>query len=154
LSKGSYVASNRKVFVDLSEQLTMGGFATPALGDGQLTAHLIAKCSQVNVDLVGMSLGSTALCPGSARFLAPDGNWYRLSFNPDNYSEVNPFAVACTASDRSGCKVWTITPSSPVVTGNDPNRKSLNRLLLINANGEILDEGGGYYTSFSITVAR
>ena len=63
--------------------------------------------------------------------------------------------VTCEASDATGCKVWTISSGGTHLTGDDPNPKSLNRLLLINANGDILDDqGGNYYLSFSITVAR
>ena len=154
VAKGSYVASDRRVTFDLSDQLTVGAFPTPALGNGQMTAHLIVKCSNVNAALAAIPLGATVKCPGSARFRAPDGQWYRLSFSAENYPAVDPYAVTCTAADGQGCKVWTITPGGTTVTGNDPNPKGLNRLLLINANGDILAEGGDYYTSFSITVAR
>jgi hypothetical protein len=40
------------------------------------------------------------------------------------------------------------------MTAGDPNPKSLSKLLLITDQGEILAEGGNYYLSFSITVAR
>ena len=154
LSKSNYVASNRTVFVDLREQVSMGAFATPNLGNGDVTSHLIVKCSNVNVHFVRMAVGATAVCPGSVRFLAPDANWYRLAFGQANYPEVDQFAVTCTAVDSGGCKVWTIESGGSAVTGDDPNRKSLNRLLLINSNGDVLEEGGTYYVSFSINVAR
>ena len=154
LSKSNYLASNRTVFFDLSEQVSSGAFATPNLANGQVTSHLIVKCSNVNVDFVRMSLGTTASCPGSTRFRAPDGQWYRFSFSQANYPEVNQFAVTCTAADQGGCKVWTIQPGGAALSGDDANPKSLNRLLLINSNGDILDEGGTYYLSFSMTIAR
>ena len=62
--------------------------------------------------------------------------------------------MTCTAADTTGCKVWTISPSGTAVTGTDPNPKGLNKLLLIDSAGTVLAEGGDYYSSFSITVAR
>jgi hypothetical protein len=154
LSKSNYVASSRTVFFDLSEQITSGAFTTPYLGNGQVTSHLIVKCSNVNRDFLAIPLGTTVSCPGSARFRAPDGGWYRFSFSEVNYPEVDQYAVTCTAADQSGCKVWTVQPDGVALSGDDPNPKSLNRLLLINSNGDILDEGGTYYLSFSMTIAR
>jgi hypothetical protein len=161
--KGNYTASDRTVFFDLRERAATGSFATPPIGTdgdgapveyGQVTSHLIAKCSLVNVDMLKIPLGWTASCPGSFRFRAPDGQWYRLSFQPDNYSEVDRLNVTCTAADSAGCKVWTIASGGTAVTGTDPNPKSLNNLLLIDSGGAVIAEGGDYYLSFAITVAR
>lgn len=79
---------------------------------GKVTAHLTAKCSEASpaVDLRTMSSGSVAYCPGSMRFLDVDGQWYRLSFAPDNFAGVDRYQVACTAADAKGCKTWTLTP--------------------------------------------
>jgi hypothetical protein len=162
-SKGGFADSNRTVFFDLREQVSAGSFPTPPLGTdtygapvefGWVTAHLIVKCSQVTVDMIEMPNGAVALCPGSFRFRSPDDQWYRFSFQPENYADVDRFKVTCVAADSTGCTVWTISPSGTVMTAGDPNPKSLNKLLLISDQGEILAEGGNYYLSFSITVAR
>lgn len=162
-SKGGFADSNRTVFFDLREQVNAGSFSTPSLGTdtngapvefGWVTAHLISKCSGVNVDMIKMPNGAAALCPGSFRFRSPNGQWYRFSFQPENYPDVDRFKVTCVAADSTGCKVWTISPSGTVITADDPNPKSLNKLLLITDQGEILAEGGNYYLSFSITVTR
>ena len=162
-SKGGFADSNRTVFFDLREQVSAGSFSTPPLAFdangapvefGWVTAHLIAKCSQVNVDMIKMPVGAVALCPGSFRFRSPNGEWYRFSFQPENFPGVDRFKVTCVGADVTGCKVWTVSPSGTVMTGGDPNPKSLNKLLLITDQGEILAEGGNYYLSFSVTVAR
>ena len=119
-----------------------------------MPAHLIAHCSRIGVDMVKMSIGQVALCPGSFRFWAPDGRWYRLSFAPENFPEVDALKATCTASDSAGCKIWTVTPGGTVSSGADPNPKNLGKLLSIDQAGNILDYGGNYYMSFSITVAR
>lgn len=162
-AKGGYSVSDRTVFFDLREQVAAGGFSTPQLGTdsagapaeyGQVTSHLIVKCSNANLDMLQIPVGSTAVCPGSLRFRAASGQWYRFSFQPDNYLEVEPFQVTCTAADTTGCKVWTIAPSGNAVTGDDPNPKGVNKLLNIDSGGTVLAEGGNYLMSFSITVAR
>ena len=146
--------SNRTVFFDLSEPATPDNPVPPIItGNGQ--AHLIAKCRLVNVDMYTLSPGASADCPGSFRFQVPDGSWYRFSFQPDNFPNVNRLRVTCVSADGGGCKVWTITPASSVVTGTDPNVKSRNKLLLLDGDTEaILADFGDYYLSFSITVAR
>jgi hypothetical protein len=163
VSRGSYAASDRTVFFDLREQAAAGSFVTPILGTdalgaaveyGYVTAHLIAKCSMVNVDMTRMATGATASCPGSLRFRAPDGLWYRFSFQPDNFPQVDRFLVTCSQANSTGCRVWTVTPGSSRTTGTDSNTKSLNTLLAIDEAGNILSVGGDYYLSFSITVAR
>lgn len=162
-AKGGYAASDRTVFFDLREQFAAGGFATPQMGTdggglpveyGPVTSHLIVKCSNAGLDMLKIPVGVTAVCPGSLRFRAPSGQWYRFSFQPANYPEVEPFHVTCTAADPTGCKVWSIAPSGTAVTGDDPNPKGLNKLLLIDSGGTVLAEGGDYLMSFSITVAR
>ena len=165
VSKGSYAASDRKVFFDLREQAAAGAFVTPIMGTdtsglpvpvqyGSVTPHLTAKCSVVNVDMVRMTLGGTALCPGSLRFRAPDGLWYRFSFQPENFPQVDRFLVTCQQVDGSGCRVWTVAPGNSRVTGTDSNTKALTTLLAIDEGGNILSIGGDYYLSFSFTVAR
>jgi hypothetical protein len=163
MAKGGYLASDRTVFFDAREQVATGAFPTPLIGTdgsgalveyGQATAHLIAKCQVVNVDMLRIPVGTSVACPGSMRFRALDGQWYRFSFAPDNFSTSELFNVTCTAADSTGCKVWSITPSGSALTGDDPNPKSRHTLLAINENGEILSQGGDYHLSFSITVAR
>lgn len=151
----NHTPSSRRVFFDLSEPAAPGNPAPPFLS-GYAQAHLIAKCRLVDVDLYQMAPGNIVDCPGSFRFQdAQDGAWYRFSFQPDNFPQVNRLRVTCLSSDAGGCKVWTITPGSTVVTGSDPNPKSLNKLLLIDGGTEaILEDLGDYYLSFKITVAR
>lgn len=163
-SKGKILASNRSVFFDLSEQAADGAFPTPPLGQdpsgaatpsGWATAHLTAKCSLVGVTMTRMTAGAVAHCPGSLRFRALDGLWYRLSFQPENYPQVDRFAVRCDAVNSGGCTRWTISPATTRTTGDDPNAKSLNTLLHIDeGSGEVLAVGGDYYMSLSITVTR
>jgi hypothetical protein len=152
-TKRAYAPSDRTVLIDLSEQVSEGSFPTPVTS-AYMPAHLIAHCSRVGVDMVKMSVGQFAACPGSFRFWAPDGLWYRVSFNPDNFPGVDLIKVTCTAADSTGCKVWTATPTGTVLTGDDPNPKNLGKLLQIDQSGNILAYGGDYYLSFSITVAR
>lgn len=162
-AKGGYTASDRAVFFDLRERLVPGGFDTPQMGTdgrglpveyGQVTSHLIVKCSNAGLDMLKIPVGGTAVCPGSLRFRAPSGQWYRFSFQPENYAGVDPFSVTCSAADATGCKVWSITPSGTTLTGSDPNAKGVNKLLLIDGGGTVLAVGGDYLMSFSITVAR
>ena len=153
-SKGRYAPSSRRVLFDLTEQAAPGLFPTPISAPTYMSAHLIAKCSLVGVNMLKLATGQSALCPGGFRFWAPNGQWYRLSFQPDNYPHVDRLKVTCTSSDATGCKVWTISSSGTQLTGDDPNPKSLNKLLLIDEGGIILEEGGDYYLSFSITIAR
>jgi len=110
-------------------------------------------CSSVNLNMLLLTAGQTASCPGSFRFLAPNGHWYRLAFNKDNYPEVDQIAVTCTAADTAGCKVWTLGPSGPP-TLSDPNPKNRTRLLEIDDDGFVLALGGTYFVSFSITLVR
>jgi len=146
--------SNRTVFFDLSEPASPNNPAPPiTTGTGQ--AHLIAKCRLVNVDMYKLLPGQYADCPGSFRFQVPDGSWYRFSFQPENFPEVNRLRVRCSSADAAGCKVWTITPSGNVFTGTDPNVKGLQKLLLLEGDTEAISaDFGDYYLSFSITVAR
>ena len=146
--------SNRTVFFDLSEPVAPSN-PTPPFATGSGQAHLIAKCRLVNVDMYKLTPGSYADCPGSFRFQASDGSWYRFSFQPDNFPNVNRLRVTCLSADGAGCKVWTIAPSGSVITGSDPNVKGRQKLLLLDGDTEaIAADFGDYYLSFSITVAR
>jgi len=153
-SKGRYAPSSRTVLFDLSEQAAPGVFPTPISGRTYMSAHLIAKCSLAGVNMLKLVTGQSALCPGSFRFWAPNGQWYRLSFQPDNYPHVDRLKITCQSVDATGCKVWTVSHGGTRLTGDDPNPKSLNKLLRIDEGGIILEEGGDYYLSFSITIAR
>jgi hypothetical protein len=148
-------AADRFVFFDLSEQVpgSTGAFPSP-VGTGDMPAYLVAHGSQAGIDLLSMPTNASALCPGSFRFQAPSGLWYRFSFNNANFPGVDPLKVTCTASDTTGCKVWTVTPGGTTLTGADPNPKNRGRLLQIDAAGNILAVGAEYYLSFSITIAR
>ena len=65
------------------------------------------------------------------------------------------FLVLIETCRRRPCAVWTIRPASTLVTGTDPNPKSLNTLLLIDDfSKEVVANFGDYYLSFAITVAR
>lgn len=157
-----FTATNRTVFFDLREQLTPGAFVTPLIGTadgvpveyGWSSAHLIAKCSVAGIDMRTMAPGTSVLCPGSLRFRALNGEWYRFSFQPDNFPTSQRFLVTCTQADSTGCRVWTIGPSGTALTGDDPNPKSRNTLLHIDQGSAILAVGGDYYVSFGFTVAR
>jgi hypothetical protein len=114
--RNSYVASDRPVFFNLAEQVQAGGFASPILGTaeglpverGYVTSHLTTKCSVDNIDMLAMASGATVLCPGSLRFRAPDGQWYRFSFQPNNFERSEKFSVTCTRRDTTGCREWRI----------------------------------------------
>jgi hypothetical protein len=161
-AKGGYVASDRSVFFDLREQVGWGSFATPDMDAaspgtteyGRVSSFLQTRCSMNNIDMLTIPVGSTAICPGALRFLAPSGQWYRLAFQPANYPDVEPFKVTCDVADATGCKTWTITPSGTTLTGEDTNPKGLNKLLHVDSGGGVLAEGGDYLTSFAITVTR
>lgn len=160
--KNGYAPSGRTVFFDATEQVLAGAFPTPVLGSeggvlverGYVTSQLTAKCSVVGISMLAMSAGATVVCPGSMRFQAPDGEWYRFSFQPDNFEASERFNVTCTRADGTGCREWRIVPSGTAVTGDDPNPKSRNTLLLIDNGGNILAQGGDYYLSFAVTVTR
>lgn len=160
--RNSYVASDRSVFFNLAEQVQAGGFVSPILGTaeglpverGYVTSHLTTKCSVDNIDMLAMASGATVLCPGSLRFRAPDGLWYRFSFQPNNFERSEKFSVTCTRGDITGCREWRIVPSGTTLTGTDPNPKSLHTLLQIDDGGSILAVGGDYLLSFAFTVTR
>ena len=99
------------------------------------------------VNLAGMASGQSVECPGSLRFWAPDGQWYRFSFQPENFSNSDYWKVTCTAAGSQGCRTWTITPS-----GTDGT--SVNTLLRIDVAGNILDVGGDYGLTYSFLVER
>jgi hypothetical protein len=147
-------ASDRTVFFDLTEPASPDN-PIPPITAAYLQAHLIAKCHLVDVHFLNIPAGMTVQCPGTFRFLAPNGNWYRFSFQPENFPEVDRLSVTCEAADSGGCKLWTIASSGTTRTGTDPNPKSLNRLVQIDSGGNtILADLGNYYLSFSLTVAR
>ena len=155
----SYVPTDRTVFFDLSELAAEGTFATPFLGTGYRPAHLTAKCSDVGVDMTKMALNATAECPGSMRFWAADDLWYRFSFDPEKFAGVDRFAMTCTSTTVTrgviACTRWTVRPGTARTTGTDPNAKSLNRLLHIDAASNVLNPDGGlYYLSFAFDVSR
>ncbi len=144
----------RSVFFSLTEPASPAN-PIPPFTTGYAQAHLIAKCRLVGVDMFRLTPGTAVDCPGAFRFQAEDGSWYRFSFQPENFPQVNRLRVTCLSSDSGGCKVWTIRPASTLVTGTDPNPKSLNTLLLIDDfSEEVVANFGDYYLSFAITVAR
>jgi hypothetical protein len=159
-SKGALKASTRRVWFDLTEPAAPGQPAPP-LSTGYSQASLIANCYQDGVDLLTMGQGSVAQCRGLFRFQAPDGKWYRLAFQPQNYPETDKMQVTCTLSSGSGattaCSRWTVSPNtvSPRVTTPDGTPKSLVRLVEIDAGGAVVNPDlGDYYVSFSIKIAR
>jgi hypothetical protein len=157
--RGTYAATDRTVFFDLSEPAREGTFPPPPMGVGYRPAHLTAKCSDVGVDMTKMVQDATVECPGAMRFWAEDGLWYRFSFAPDNFDGVDRFAVTCMSATLargvSSCTRWALRPGTTRTTGTDPNTKSLNRLLHIDSGGSILNpDGGDYYLSFSFVVSR
>ena len=109
----------------------------------------------VGVDMTSMAVGMTVACPGVFRFQAPNGLWYRLGFQPENYPEVNRMNVTCLSADSGGCKQWTVTPEGTTTTGSDPNPKNVNKLLQIDPVSEnVLADLGDYFVSFYITLVR
>ena len=151
--RGSFAPSTRGVRFDLSEQHTSGAFPTPIAGVTTMPVQLKVGCSHANVDMLGLTQGQSVICPGSYRFWAPNGHWYRLAFNADNYPEVDGLTVTCTTAVPTGCKIWTITPSG-APTLADANPKNHTRLVEIDEDGFVVAEGGTYYVSFAITLAR
>jgi hypothetical protein len=172
LGPSRLVQSSRKVFFDLrykeaSDGVVPDGYArfseTPALGTvagaavpyGRVAAHLIAKCSEASpvIDFRTMTLNQVGLCPGSLRFLDVAGQWYRLSFAPNNFAGVDQFKVTCTSVDAKGCKTWTVGPETQTST-TDPSQQGLQRLLKIDSGGAIRAVGSLYYVSFSFSLRR
>ena len=156
--RGGYAPSNRGFRIDLSEQDTSGDFAAPVLAP-TVPVHLKVHCSGEGVDMLRIGLGQSVTCPGGLRFwqlTSPSaGNWYRLSFQPDNYPEVDRFAVRCAAADGTGCRRWDISPAGGRITLADPLPKNYTRLLQIDESGSnVLAEGGTYFVSFAMTVSR
>jgi hypothetical protein len=171
-SPSKLVQSSRKVFFDLRYMDPSDGtvpegyerfFTTPALGTvggfgvpyGRVTAHLTTKCSEASpvIDFRTMTENQVAYCPGSLRFLDLAGQWYRLSFAPNNFAGVNLFTVTCTSVDAKGCKTWTVGPE-PRTSTTDPSQQGLQRLLKIDSGGAIQAVGGLYYLSFSFSLRR
>jgi hypothetical protein len=150
--KNGFAASSRTVGIEL-EKLSDGQFDSPNppnLGTGQVPVQLGVKCRLATpnaVSLVGMTNNQSVECPGSLRFWAPDGQWYRFSFQPENYSNSDRWKVTCSAVGSSGCTKWRITPSGADGT-------SVNTLLKIDSQGTILAVGGDYRLTFSILVER
>jgi len=145
--------SNRTVFFDLREPASAG--ITPPFPTAYVQSHLIAKCHLVNINMMSMRAGTFAQCPGSFRFLAPNGLWYRFSFQPDNFPEVNYMTITCNAEDTAGCKLWNVYPSGTYVTGTDPNHKNVNRLVQIDpGSDQVIGDVGDFYLSFNIVVSR
>ena len=172
LTPSRLVQSSRKVFFDLryldpSDGVVPEGysrfFTTPSLGTvngvavpyGRVTAHLTVKCSEASpvVDFRTMALNQVSACPGSLRLLDTAGQWYRLSFAPDNFAGVNLFHVRCTSVDTKGCKTWTVGPETQTNSG-DPSQQGLQRLLKIDSGGAIQAVGGLYHLSFSFALRR
>jgi len=120
-----FVGSNRTVFFDLTEPVAPGN-PPPPFQTASVQAHLIAKCHLVGVGMTSMAAGTTVACPGVFRFQAPNGLWYRLGFQPENYPEVNRMNVTCLSADSGGCEQWTVTPEGTTTTGSDPNPKNVN----------------------------
>ena len=146
--------SNRNVLFDLTEPVSPTNPAPP-ISVALVQAFLAAKCSDANIDMLAIPTGITVQCPGAFHFQGPTGNWYRLSFRPEIYPEVNHINVTCATSDASGCKTWNLTPSGAYLTGTDPNPKGVNKLLRYDPSTDaVIADLGDYYISFSITVAR
>ena len=146
--------SNRSVFIDLTEPVSSGN-PLPPFAVAYVQSSLMTACSRVGRHLPQIPVGATVQCPGHFRFQGTNGLWYRLAFNNDNYPEVNPLNVTCSAADAGGCRNWTIRPSGTTLTGSDPNPKNVAKLLQIDpGTTEAIADLGDYYVSFSITIAR
>jgi hypothetical protein len=152
-ARGKVTPSNRNVLFDLSEPASLDNLPS-AIGAEYLQAHLKVGCTEVNVNMLRIAAGATIQCPGSFRFLARDGRWFRLAMNSNSFSDVDPLNVTCTSGDSSGCRTWNLAPSSTFRTGEDPNPKNVTKLLRIDVNGKVLEQLGNYYLSFSIDLRR
>jgi hypothetical protein len=152
-ARGKVTPSNRNVLFNLNEAVSPDNVPSP-IGAEYLQAHLKVACTDVNVNMLRIPPGGTVVCPGGFRFLARDGRWFRLAMSPMNFSDVNPVHVTCVSADSTGCRTWSITPSSTVTTGDDPNPKNVVKLLRVDANGIVLEQLGNYYLSFAITLRR
>jgi hypothetical protein len=115
--------TNRTVLIDLTEPVSPTN-PTPPISVAQVQAFLAAKCSDVNIDMSAIPFGGTLQCPGAFHFQGPRNNWYRLSFRPEIYPEVNDINVTCNQTDSQGCKLWTISPNGTYLTGTDPHPKA------------------------------
>jgi len=149
-SKGSFASSARTVRIDMSQQLSDGAFFTPTLNTDGAPVQMGVKCRLATpnpVSLVGMALNQAVECPGSLRFWAPGGEWYRFSFQPENFSTSDRWKVTCIAAGTSGCTKWTIARS-----GTDGS--SRNTLLHIDDQGTILEVGGDYALTYSFLLER
>ena len=149
--KNGFAASSRTVGIDLAGRVFGGGFSPPDLGTtGQVPVQLSVKCRMATpnaVSLVGMTYNQSVECPGALRFWAPDGQWYRFSFQPEKFSNSDRWKVTCSAVGSSGCTKWKVEPS-----GSDG--ESVNTLLRIDLQGTILEVGDDYRLTFSILVER
>ena len=157
-SRNTLKASTRRVWFDLTEPVPGQNPTPPAppVSVGLLQASLIANCYQDGVDLLTMGQNAVAYCRGLFRFQAPNGTWYRLAFQPQNYTETDKMQVSCTASSGGACSRWTISPNTvnPRFT-IDATPKSLVRLVEIDSAGSVLNDAlGNYYVSFSMKIAR
>lgn len=153
-SRRGFTASTRSVFFDLTEPVASTN-PLPPMQSGYVQAHLIAKCHLVNTGFLQIPAGSSVQCPGSFRFQASNGLWYRFSFQPENFPEVDRMNVTCDAADAAGCRLWTITPGGTAITATDPNPKNVNKLVQIDPSRDtVLADLGDYYLSFRIRVAR
>jgi hypothetical protein len=152
--RGNLIAGPRAVFFDLTEPVAPGN-PPPPFQTSTLQAHLIAKCSVVGVNVLTIAAGTTASCPGDFRFDLSNTLAYRLSYAPNNFAEVNYMDITCLAADSKGCKQWTIATDGHALTGSDPNRKGVQKLLQIDPQTTgIIADLGDYYISFFISLAR
>jgi hypothetical protein len=147
--------SNRTVVIDLSEPASFSN-PPPPFTLAAVQTFLAAKCGSVQaIDMLKIPAGSTVQCGGAFHFVAPNGNWYKLSARPDNYPDVTDMNVTCLTADSSGCRTWSIRPDSLLTTGGDPNVKGVQRLLQYDQpTDRVLADLGDYYISFAYTISR
>jgi hypothetical protein len=149
-----FTPSNRTLFFSLTEPVSSSN-PPPPFVQANATAHVIAKCWEINVNLLALPVAGVTECPGTMRFQAPNGKWYRLAFQPNNYPEVDQIKLQCLSFDSLGCKSWQATPGGTALTGSDPNYKGVQKLVEIDpSTTAAIADLGDYYVSFRFVISR
>lgn len=91
----------------------------PLYVHGRLVTHCTANSSNNGLDVGTMTaVGQTATCPINMGFYAPDGAWYNLAMNPNNWDGTTQMQVTCSAASGGLCNEWTIVPDPATAVTN------------------------------------
>lgn len=144
--------------VNLSAATEETSAAAAPFGEDEVAVYMILRAGARGVNLPGMSLGESALCPLLIHFDS-GGRKFRLAMNgqsdyvaPEQQGE--DAGVTCTDVASVGCTRWLIEPTG-APTATDPNSRSIG--LLFDKQGETWGEGvliGRYRMSFRIQLSR